>query len=182
MIGGGRDNSIINNIFIDCVPSVHVDARGLGWYAPYIYPLHEKAELDSTISGIIYNKPPYSTRFPKLTDILNDEPAAPKGNVISLNVCSGGNWDKASGFWEMSIEDKARPYLTMENNIVSPTSGVEDSLSKSFIITDPLFINNENPEQGKFKLNANSPAIKLGFKQIPFDKIGLYKDKSRVNL
>ena len=182
MIGGGRDNSIINNIFIDCVPSVHVDARGLGWYAPYIYPLHEEAELDSTVSGITYNKPPYSTRFPKLIEILNDEPAAPKGNVISLNVCSGGNWDKASGFWEMSIEEKARPYLTMENNIVSPTSGVEDSLSKSFIITDPLFINNENPEKGKFKLNSNSPAIQLGFKQIPFDKIGLYKDKNRFNL
>jgi hypothetical protein len=81
----------------------------------------------------------------------------------------------------MSIEDKARPYLTMENNIVSPTSGVEDSLSESLIITDPLFINNENPEKGKFKLNANSPAIKLGFKQIPFNKIGLYKNKYRTN-
>jgi hypothetical protein len=181
MIGGGRDNSIINNIFIDCVPSIHVDARGLGWYAPYIYPLHVEAELDSNVSGIIYNKPPYSTRFPELSEILNDEPAAPKGNVISLNVCSGGNWDKASGFWEMSIENKARPYLTMENNIVSLTSGVEDSLSESFIITEPLFINNENPEKGKFKLNANSPAIKLGFKQIPFNKIGLYKNKYRTN-
>ncbi len=182
MIGGGRDNSITNNIFIDCVPSVHVDARGLGWYAVYVQPLHEEAELNSTVSGIIYNKPPYSTRFPKLTGILNDEPAAPKGNIISYNVCSGGNWDKAAGYWEMAIEDKARPYVNMENNVVSPDSEVEDSLSNSFVIAIPLFSNQENPEQGKFKLNVNSPALKLGFKQIPFDKIGLYKNKFRTSI
>jgi len=182
MIGGGRDNSITNNIFIDCVPSVHVDARGLGWYAVYVNPLHKEAEFDSTISGINYFKPPYSTRYPQLLEIFNDEPAAPKGNIISSNVCSGGNWDKASGFWEMSIESKARPYLTMENNIVSPTSGIEDSLSNSFVIADPLFSNQENPEQGKFKLDANSPAVKRGFKQIPFDKIGLYKSEYRISI
>lgn len=182
MIGGGRNNNVINNIFIDCVPSVHVDARGLGWYAPYVHPLHEEAELNSTISGIVYNKPPYSTRYPQLIEILNDEPAAPKGNIISLNICLGGNWDKPAGYWDMSIEDKARPYLTMENNVVSPGSEVEDSLSNSFIIADPLFCIQENPEQGKFKLDANSPAIKRGFKQIPFDKIGLYKNKYRTSI
>jgi len=30
-IGGGRDNSIENNLFVDCRPSVHVDSRALGW-------------------------------------------------------------------------------------------------------------------------------------------------------
>ena len=29
-IGGGRDNNVLNNIFIDCVPSLHIDARGIG--------------------------------------------------------------------------------------------------------------------------------------------------------
>ena len=82
----------------------------------------------------------------------------------------------------MSIEDKARPYLIMENNVVSPGSEVEDSLSNSLIIADPLFSNKANPEQGKFKLDANSPAIKRGFKQIPFDKIGLYKNKYRTSI
>ncbi|MBM3890450.1 MAG: right-handed parallel beta-helix repeat-containing protein, partial [Verrucomicrobia bacterium] len=30
-IGGGHDNTIANNIFVDCKPAVHVDARGMGW-------------------------------------------------------------------------------------------------------------------------------------------------------
>jgi hypothetical protein len=48
------------------------------------------------------------------------------------------------------------------------------------VITDPLFVNPINPEQGKFQLTADSPALMGGFKQIPFDKIGLYKSKDRV--
>ena len=180
-IGGGRDNNVINNIFIDCVPSLEIDARGLGWMEYQIINWLKEAKENGTISGQVYNKPPYSTQYPKLAQIIDDEPKAPKGNVISRNICVGGNWDKTSGFWNISIEDKARPYLTMEDNIVSPTSGVEDSLSKSFIITDPLFVNQKDPEKGKFQLSDDSPALKHGFKQIPFEKIGLYQSDDRAN-
>ena len=116
-----------------------------------------------------------------MINILNDEPKAPKGNIISHNICVGGSWDKARGFWSTSVEKKARPYLAMEDNIVAPNTDVEDKLSKSFAISDPLFLNPKNPEQGKFQLTADSPALKGGFKQIPFDKIGLYQSKDRVN-
>ena len=29
-IGGGRDNNVINNIFVDCAHSLEIDARGMG--------------------------------------------------------------------------------------------------------------------------------------------------------
>ncbi len=181
MIGGGRDNTVMNNIFIDCVPSLHVDARGMGWMQDMTDAWIKEAEEKGTILGAAYKQPPYSTRYPKLPGILNDEPKAPKGNVISCNICVGGNWDKASGFWGMSIEEKARPYLMMEDNVVAPGSGVQDSLSKSLVRTDPLFVNPKNPGQGNFQLAANSPALKHGFKQIPFDKIGLYESEYRAS-
>ena len=181
MIGGGRDINVINNIFVDCVPSIHVDARGLGWMHDSPDLWIKEANEKGTILGIVYNQPPYSLRYPKLATMLTDEPAAPKGNVISRNICLGGIWDKASGFWGMSIENKARPFLTMEDNIVAPSSAVEDSLSKSFVREDPLFIIQKNPEMGKFQLEAGSPAIKRGFIQIPFDKIGLYQSDNRAS-
>jgi hypothetical protein len=182
MIGGGRDNNVLNNIFINCVPSLHVDARGLGWMRnEHIPGWIKEAEDSGTISGIAYNKPPYSVRYPKLSGILDDEPRAPKGNVISHNICVGGVWDKASGFWHMSIEKTALPYLTMEDNIVSPDSGVEDSLSKSIIIADPLFVDKADPEKGQFRLQSNSPALLHGFKQIPFEKTGLYQSETRAS-
>ena len=180
MIGGGRDNRVINNIFVDCEPSIHVDARGLGWMENLHIPdWIKEAEEKGTILGVVYNKPPYSERYPSLVNILNEEPRAPKGNIISNNICYGGVWDKAAGFWNMAIEKKARPYLAMENNIVSPSSEVEDSLSKSMIITDPLFMINDDPAKSDYQLSAESPAFKAGFVQIPFKMIGLYSDYYR---
>ncbi len=66
--------------------------------------------------------------------------------------------------------------------VIAPNSGVQDSLSKSFVIADPLFVNQKNPEQAGFQLDADSPALKRGFKQIPFDKIGLYISNDRAIL
>ncbi|MEO9005062.1 MAG: right-handed parallel beta-helix repeat-containing protein, partial [Ginsengibacter sp.] len=181
MIGGGRDNNVLNNIFVDCVPSLHVDARGLGWMHESPEAWIKEAEDKGTILGTVYNKPPYSTRYPNLINLLNDEPEAPKGNVISYNVCDGGAWDTNVGFWRTSIEDKARPYLEMKDNVVALNSAVKDSLSKSFLRANPLFVNQKNPKQGKYQLSANSPALKLGFKQILFDKIGLYQSDERAS-
>jgi len=179
LVGGGRDNRVINNFFIDCVPALHIDARGLDWYAVYIPEILKEAEVNGTLSGILYDKAPYSTRYPELKKILSDEPAAPKGNIISFNICFNGNWNKATGFWKTSIEKKALPYLIIENNVVSPGTEVDDRISTGYIIADPLFSNPEKPEKGKFKLNPGSPALKIGIKQIPFNKIGLYKNGHR---
>lgn len=181
MIGGGRDNNVLNNIFIDCVPSLHVDARGLGWMHEHPEEWIEEEKEKGTISGTAYNKPPYSTRYPKLINMINDEPKAPKGNVISNNICEGGAWDKNVGFWRTSIEDKARPYITMTDNVVAPNSAVKDSLSKGFVVANPLFANQKSPKDGKFQLDAGSPALKRGFQQVPYDKIGLYQHDNRAS-
>jgi hypothetical protein len=180
MIGGGRDNKVLNNIFVECTPSVHVDARGLGWMKnEHIPGWLESARDSGLIQGIAYRKPPYSTRYPELVNITDDEPRAPRGNVISRNVCLGGVWDKAAGFWHMAIEDKARPYLKMEANVVSPGSLVEDPSSPGIILADPLFENKSDPEAGMYRLRSDSPALKNGFSQIPFERIGLYLSKDR---
>jgi hypothetical protein len=74
MIGGGRDCCIENNVFVDCAPAMHVDARGLGWAAD------ERKTLQDSLDALPYKQPPWSTRYPLLVDILQDEPMAPKGN------------------------------------------------------------------------------------------------------
>jgi hypothetical protein len=45
------------------------------------------------------------------------------------------------------------------------------------IVADPLFVDAEN---GDFRLKPESPALKLGFEPIPFDKIGPYADAARA--
>ncbi|MHB8970497.1 MAG: right-handed parallel beta-helix repeat-containing protein [Pirellulaceae bacterium] len=154
-IGGGRDNTVENNIFIDCSPALHIDARALGWAYEHADNWIKEEKEKGTISGIAYNKPPYSERFPQLLNIIRDEPKAPKGNLIARNICVGGKWD--------DVEDKARGYQTFQDNLLSE---------------DPHFVDAANQN---FRLQDDSPAWKLGFKPIPVDKIGPYQDPDRAS-
>jgi hypothetical protein len=154
-IGGGRDNRVENNVFVDCNPALHVDARALGWAHYHADEWIKEAGEKGTISGIAYNKPPYSERYPELVRILDEDPKAPGGNVIARNICWGGKWD--------DVEGKARPLLKFEDNLLDK---------------DPLFV---DAKAMNFQLREDSPAWKLGFKRIPVEKIGLYKDDQRAS-
>ena len=151
-IHGGRDNLVENNVFVDCSPSISVLAsggvRGDGWkkYANGILP--------RLLTAVPYKQPPWSTKYPTLVNILDDEPGSPKGNVIRRNISFGGKWLRAA--------DKTMPHIKFENNLVD---------------TDPHFF---DPSRQDFRLRTDSPAFPLGFQQIPIEKIGLYCDEYRT--
>ena len=154
-IGGGRDCSIENNIFVDCKPAVHVDARALGWAHAGADAWIKEAQERGTLQSIAYTKPPYSERYPQLVTILDNNPKAPVGDVIARNICWGGKWDE--------IEGKALPLLKFENNLIDE---------------DPHFV---DAAKLNFQLKDDSPAYKSGFKRIPIEEIGLYKDDRRAS-
>ena len=52
----------------------------------------------------------------------------------------------------------------------------EEFKGNAFITADPGF---ENVGRHDFRLNSSSPAYSLGFKPIPFERIGLMKDAFR---
>lgn len=141
-IGGGRDCTIENNIFIDCVPSIHIDARAMGWASD-----HVETTMTDRLNDMPYKNELWSKRYPELVGILEDEPAAPKGNLVTRNISVGGRWD--------GIYDEAKSYVTVKDNLVDE---------------DPHFVR-QHPVS--FELKDDSPAYKLGFKKIPIEKIGL---------
>ena len=47
------------------------------------------------------------------------------------------------------------------------------------VTNDPGFV---AASQGDYRLKADSPASQLGFKTIPFEKIGLYRDEFRKTI
>ncbi|GIU78551.1 MAG: hypothetical protein KatS3mg005_1789 [Bryobacteraceae bacterium] len=111
-IGGGRDNIVRGNLFCDSDPAVQVDARGL---------TTKKAWFDGTdpilfnrLKAMPYQQPPWSDRYPELVNILNDEPAIPKGNVIEGNASFGGRW--------LDLRDNTAQWVRVENNLVEPLS------------------------------------------------------------
>jgi len=153
MIGGGRDNAIENNVFVDCVPAVHLDARGVGWANRYIVP-NGGWQMQEKLAAFPYQQPPW-TKYPHLTNILDDEPYLPKYNVVARNLFVGGKWD--------GIQKEAKPLVTLTDNLID---------------ADVKFV---DAERANFQLRDDSPAFAVGFKRIPVEKIGLYQDDNRAS-
>jgi Right handed beta helix region len=154
LIGGGRDNLIENNVFVDCTPSVHVDSRGLGWAKSYFN--NTDNTLVDRLRAIDYRHPPWSTRYPQLLTLYADEPAVAKGNVIARNISVGGRWlDLADGLTDRVVK--------LQDNLVD---------------ADPHFVDREKED---FRLKDDSPAFALGFKPIPIQQIGLYPSDDRAS-
>jgi hypothetical protein len=207
MIGGGRDNTFENNMYVECAPSVHVDARGLSWAGYYFnggYPV-----LFQLMDSVHYDRPPYSTRYPELLTLYADSPAVPKNNRILRNISWGGRWIDIYDYNDFNFSaavtmkdnviadsvvcrrrDKAQkgwdPYYldidTREGYVAlkqdSPEMRREFS-GNLFLSTNPGI---RDPHHGDFHLLPDSPALKFGFKPIPLEEIGLRNDEFRQRL
>ena len=152
MLGGGRDNSIDNNLLVDCNPAIYADARGLGWMKNFFDGT--ETILFDRLKLIRFDQPPYSRRYPELSRILTDDPAIPKGNRIIHNVRAGGQW--------LDLPDNCNEDIFLK----------KDNFSEG----DPQLV---APDKLDFRPAQDSPVWKIGFRPIPSDKIGLQKDEYR---
>ncbi|NUM52632.1 MAG: right-handed parallel beta-helix repeat-containing protein [Candidatus Hydrogenedentes bacterium] len=147
LVGGGRDNTIENNIFIDCGTGVHIDQRGIGWAKNYFNG--ETTTLFDRMKDVNGDLPPYTDKYPELKTLLTDEPALAKGNKVVRNINVGSNWlDLTDGLTEET------PYLEIKDNFTEGDPGFVDAAKLDFT------------------LKPDSPVIALGFKPIPIEKIG----------
>lgn len=192
-IGGGRDNTVENNIFMDCAPSTHVDARGIGW-AKYYFDKSMDIYVNTLfdrMDDMNFRNPPYSVKYPELLKLYDDEPALPKGNRIVRNISIGGLWLNLSDGLDMNmvtvrdnyvadrelcscLDKETKKYVTLKSD--DPKAVAEFTSRGNVIGKDPGFVNLAG---GDFRLKKDSPVWKLGFKPIPVDKIGLYRDAYR---
>lgn len=147
-IGGGRDCIVVNNLFVDCQPALHVDARCLSWE-------DMQPDLRQKLQQMPYQAPPWSVRYPQLQSLLSDQPRAPKGNLIATNVCWRGKW--------ADIDNDAAPFLSVTNNLTEVNPGFSSDEHSGGI--------------GQFELTTNSPVWKIGFQRIPIEIIGMERSR-----
>ena len=156
-IGGGRYNSVTNNVFVACDPAVHLDSRGksrIKWKSG----AKDSWDLQAKLEKLNYTAPPWSTAYPQLVNIMDDEPALPKHNLIANNLCVGGKWLNARG-----VELKNQ---TMTGNrITEGDPGFKDAKDLDFQLRKGSAVWQEMPD----------------FERIPTDKIGLYRDDLRAS-
>lgn len=144
-VGGGRDNVIENNVFVDCLAGVQVDCRGRTWARAWV--TGKESYVANCCQEVGHTEAPFKDRYPQLATLLDDEPEVAKGNQILRNiVCC-----------QRDIE--------LYDGLTSAEVAVQDNL----VDTDPLFVDRE---QGDLRLRPDSPAFTLGFQPIPWDRIG----------
>jgi hypothetical protein len=148
-LGGGRDFKVENNIFIDCDPAIELDGRGLSkapvWHNMVYQTMKQRLE------DVNWRQPPYRTRYPEIADLEQyyaKEDGVPPGNiVVTHNISVGSELLKIT--WGASKE-----MVELRDNLAD---------------ADLLFV---DAAKGDFRLKDDSPAYKIGFKPIPFEKIG----------
>ncbi len=114
MVGGGNYNTIENNLFIDCNPCIHLDARGEGWAKNYFdgtYP-----DLVPKMQAVNYRSKYYAKYKWLQTAMDEPNPGHPRGNRFNRNVGIGGVWE--------AVEGKARPGNEFEHNTVTTDTGL----------------------------------------------------------
>ena len=157
-IGGGHDNAVTNNVFIDCNKSLHVDNRSQGWAKKYQIRGGDH-RMYGKLEDVRYNQPPYSTRYPKLAKILDGDPHAPSGNSAMRNVCVRGRW--------LHLYPNAEKAMDIRDNLVTKEDpGFVDAAAMNFAL---------KPDSRVFKAVP-------GFQAILFAEIGLRRDEYRYAL
>ena len=87
LVGGGRDNLICRNVFIDCNPAIQIDQRGKSWALKHV----ERGDtwgMIERVNAVPYDRGAY-LRYPHLKELLADDPGAAKYNRVSKNVFAG---------------------------------------------------------------------------------------------
>jgi len=196
----GRGMVIENNLFLHC--------RGMSfstWSDAKMFQEGGPWRMVENLNAVNYDQPPYSTRYPVLQRLAEDfkggtdqivKRAIPRDNVIRGNV-SWGSWFLRLGGPKVSLED-----FKVEKNLIADEivfTGSLDGKSKAasyrngeatvaeafgergniLVKDDPGFGDLLTQD---FRLSADSPASKLGFKPIPFEKIGLQVDALRKTI
>ena len=186
--GGGRDIVIENNIFVDTGWAVHLDNRGMGWQKRAL----RNGTLMKRLTATKYTTPPWSERYPELVDILDDRLGEPVDNIVRRNI-----FYQKEVLYNFSRVPTDR--FTVDHNVMwrdgeeilvtgrtynPPAGGVillaewqKLGFDTHSVVADPQFL---SAGRDDFRLKPESPALALGFEQIPIDKIGLYNDESRT--
>ncbi len=156
MLGGGRDFVVDNNIFVECRPAIHADARGVDDNPVWRNMLTNT--MKKSLEAMRHHEPPYSVRYPEIAGVdpyyAKDGRVPPEHNQVSRNLCwKCDGW--ISACWPAGAE----------NGVIE---------TDNWVGADPGFA---DPDFGDFSLKGEPPVP--GFRPIPLAEIGLVRDATR---
>ena len=205
-LGGGRYNIISNNVITSC-GGMFIDDRGTFW-PDFIKPF-KAGTFAKRWEDVGYKEPPWSTRYPELTHLMEDGPStvAPLDNVFTMNVVCEIPTNRApfalNGLLHKLVPSnrvhvannldvrrtgKGKPSGWPRDGVRTIDGTEEDPIDLGFVDLPAFRWSDERysyyDEMGDFNLKPNARLLKElpGFAPIPWDKIGLYEDQWRKRL
>jgi hypothetical protein len=148
-LGGGRDNTVDDNLFVNSSPAIYVDSRGLSWQKSIA--LDPNGIFQTELNAIHYSQAPYSTRYPSLATILSNSPGSPLGNLLNRNAVVNGT--------PLLIDAGAQPLVSVQNMFAEPN--VEFSTSTP---------DGSRESIGDLRVSPSSPAVSQGFQASQFTR------------
>ena len=199
---GGRDNVFENNIVVDC-PAFSAGMLSPGW--------GEWDNIRKRLHAVTQPGSPYLERYPALRKYRDEFPEEMSGirfvrNIITYTV-AGTNWLRQREGWgsrqrlyRYTVRQEDLPKNVFDYNVIHVPPELTLSVSlcvrpgkgedvgweewqrrggdRHSVLADPGFVDVDGLD---FRLRPDSPALALGFKPIPVDKIGPYADPSRAS-
>ena len=150
-VGGGRDNAITDNLFVNSTPAISVDSRGMSWQMADV--TNPNGVFQTALRAVPYSTAPYATQYPALPSILTNMPGVPLGNVITRNIVIGGT--------PLSADSGAMQYLQI-GTWFGPQDTVFSSASSSASASASLSTS-AGSSYSNLVLSPSSPAIAEGF-------------------
>lgn len=150
MFNGGRDNTAVNNAFIDVenmARSTSLKEAFKTWAASSLVTLHQG------IKAIAIDKEPWLSAYPHLATMLNDDPELPKYTTIKDNL----RFNAPIIIGDKGIHDVVVEFGDVENNVeISKLPG------------------KYNADTGSFEFDSSSGVFDLlpELKNTPVEKIG----------
>lgn len=197
LLGGGRDNVVQNNVFVDCSPVMQIDDR---WDS---FPWDLMGER---LRAMNYTAPPYSVRYPQLLDM--GDARTPANNRFQRNIVVYRRDDIAgivstdpkpdsavlynlAGFdpqtdrfdhnlvWHdgRPIRLNYREYKGKSEGAITWQQWQAKGFDAGSLVADPRFVNEAADD---YQLRPDSPAWQLGWQPLPLDRIGLYQSDLRA--
>jgi hypothetical protein len=180
-VGGGRYNTIRNNLFIECTSALHLDDRGLKRARPGEVT-KDGWDLLAKLQALNFQEAPWKDKYPHLVNIMQDEPKLPLHNVFCENVAIN-----CVRFLQMhgSLKDTTLPRLDFHDNLAFGPVNKQDAEAfpqtadgkKRADFRAEILPDITDPDRNGFKVQDSAEFKRLapGFKRLPLENVGVNK-------